>query len=103
MRNAQTTNRTAGSTIGLSRTNEIAADAGVSPRSFSNISAPMPNSTATRPWPTTFVHARRPRLRCLEIWMKSSTSPTTPSPVMRNSTSNPLAVGDRTPARCAAR
>ena len=44
---------------------------------------------------------RRPRLRCLEILMKSSRNPTRPSPVMRNRTSTPLNVGGVPVTRCA--
>ena len=47
--------------------------------------------------PMNFIRLFRPRLRCLRILMKSSRKPTTPSPVVRYSSSQPDAVGPPPP------
>ena len=77
----------------MSRTNEMYGDAGVRNELFGNCSASTAKITATSVCPASFCLLRRPRLRCLEILMKSSRKPTRPSPAMRNSTSTPLTVG----------
>ena len=51
----------------------------------------------TTSWPPNLARARRPRLRCRRILMKSSRKPTTPSPTIRNSSSSPDAVGPPPP------
>jgi hypothetical protein len=77
----------------VSRTKEIDVEAGVRNASLGNCSARMAKMTATRVWPASFSPERKPRLRCLEILMKSSRKPMKPSPVMRNRTSRPLTLG----------
>ena len=53
--------------------------------------------TAMKVWPISFARLFRPRLRCCRILMKSSSTPTTPSPVVRYSSSHPEAVGPSPP------
>ncbi len=79
----------------ISRRNETFSEAGVRPLSSSSIgeSARKPKTTATRVWPTIFALLRRPRLRCLEILMKSSRKPTRPMPTNRKSSSSAEAEG----------
>ncbi len=97
---AQTTNRTsptatpanARSTL-VSRMNEIRIEAGVRKCRLGNCRAAMANVMPTRPCPTIFASGDSPRLRCREILMKSSRNPTSPSPVMRYSTSPADTVG----------
>ena len=48
---------------------------------------------ATTVWPTILALLRRPRLRCLEILMKSSRKPTRPMPTKRKSSSSADAEG----------
>ncbi len=49
----------------------------------------------TAAWRISLARALRPRLRLLEILMKSSRKPTKPMPTMRNSRSSPDADGPR--------
>ncbi len=51
----------------------------------------------TAAWRISLALAFSPRLRCLEILMKSSRKPTSPMPTMRNSSSSPEALG---PGEC---
>ena len=86
----------------VSRTNEMNGEAGVRYWSLGNCSARTAKMTPTSVWPRSFSRERSPRLRCLEILMKSSRKPTMPSPVMRNRTSTPLAVSGVQRDQCAA-
>jgi hypothetical protein len=70
-----------------SRMKEMYCAAGSRPVSSGNCSARNPNTTAIAVCPAIFALLRRPRLRCLEILMKSSRNPTRPSPANRNSSS----------------
>ena len=93
------TNRMAPSTVpakarfshGMSRTREIWVDAGVSPAEFGNCSARTAKMMPTAAWRISLALAFSPRLRCLEILMKSSRKPTSPMPTMRNNSSSPEA------------
>ena len=86
----------------VSRTKEMSGEAGVRYCSLGNCSASTAKMTPTSVCPMSFSLDRRPRLRCLEILMKSSRKPTKPSPAMRKSTSRPLAVSGLSVKRCAA-
>jgi hypothetical protein len=55
--------------------------------------ARMPNTTAITVCPIILALLRRPRLRCLEILMKSSRKPTRPMPTKRKSSSHADADG----------
>ena len=70
-------------------------DAGVTPRSSSSLgeSASQPKTRAITVCPIIFALLRRPRVRCLEILMKSSRKPTTPMPTKRKSSSSADADG----------
>ena len=88
--------RTVGSTSqSISRRNDTFSEAGVRPLSSSSIGdrARRPKTTATRVWPIILALLRRPRLRCLEILMKSSRKPTMPIPTKRKSSSSADADG----------
>ena len=87
----------------VSRTNEMNGEAGVRNWSLRKFRASTAKTTPTAIWPASFCFERRPRLRCLEIFMKSSRNPMIPSPVMRNRTSRALIVGSCRVARWAAR
>src|SRR3984957_12879221 len=63
----------------------------------------MPNAAPTTICPASFCPARNPRLRRLETLMKSSTKPTRPMPVIRNSPSSPAAVIGPPVSRCPVR
>ena len=73
----------------------MCGEAGVSPRKSASECeiASTPKTTPTTVCPTIFALLRRPRLRCLEILMKSSRKPTTPIPTKRNSSSSADAEG----------
>ena len=64
-------------------------DAGVKSSPSGKWMASSAKTPATIAWPANFALARRPRLRCMYSLMKSSRKPTSPSPVIRNSTSSP--------------
>ena len=79
----------------ISRRNDTFSEAGVRPLSSSSSgeSARTPKTTAITVWPIIFALLRRPRLRCLEILMKSSRKPTRPRPTKRKSSSSAEAEG----------
>lgn len=68
-------------------------DAGVNPRASLNWMASSANEMPTKDCPASLALARRPRLRCLTILMKSSTKPTRPRPAIRYSTNSADALG----------
>ena len=62
------TNRASGSTRDVSRTNDTACDAGVSPSESGNCTDRSAKEMATNACPISLVRARIPVLRCLKIF-----------------------------------
>ena len=71
----------------MSRTKERFVDAGLSPSALTNRLARIPKISAVTSCPTSFEVLFNPRLRWRRSLMKSSRNPTTPSAVVRYSTS----------------
>ncbi len=94
---------TAKSSTEMSRMNEIDVDAGVRPAWLGTCRARTAKVTATSDCPVSFCHAFSPRLRWFLILVRSSSRPTAPRPVMRNSTSTPDQVMGVSVTRCANR
>ncbi len=74
----------------VSRTNEIAVDAGARPFPSVVHRASATKTTVTSVCPASFCRDVRPRLRSARILVKSSRKPTTPSPTRRKRTSRAL-------------
>ena len=76
----------------MSRTKDRFVEAGLSPSALTNRAARIPKTSAVTSCPTSLLVLFSPRLRWRRSLMKSSRKPTTPSAVVRNSTSSADAV-----------
>ena len=92
MRSTQITNRTAPIETPKSARNEMCVEAGVRSYPSGKWIASTAKIAPTSTWPMSFWPLRRPRLRFMNSLRKSSTKPTKPRPVIRNSTKMPEAV-----------
>src|SRR6202161_2010142 len=80
-------------TVALSRTYDKSEVPGVNPASLRNCKTSTPTRTAAVIWPTVLAVLFSPKLRDRRSLIRSSTNPTAPSVVARNSTSRPDADG----------